>query len=96
MCSCSGSKITSSGFQFLLNSPHAQLWILLLQYLKLSETRNLDTIEVVQFLLMLSTMQLGQEYSTENFTATHIAMLEDLQDYGLVYRREVRPLFLGD
>ena len=39
---------------------------------------------------MLSTMQLGQEYSTENFTPTHQAMLDDLKDYGLVYQRKVR------
>ncbi|KAG8897386.1 RNA polymerase II transcription factor B 52 kDa subunit [Tulasnella sp. 403] len=100
-------RITSQGFQFLLNSPHAQLWILLLEYLKISEERNLDTVEVIQFLFMLSTMQLGQvrpfalhdngdqgdlvlqEYSTENFTPTHQAMLVDLQDYGLLYQRKV-------
>lgn len=30
-------QITSSGFQFLLHSPHAQLWELLLQYLHMAE-----------------------------------------------------------
>lgn len=30
-------QITSTGFQFLLHSPHAQLWDLLLQYLHLAE-----------------------------------------------------------
>lgn len=32
-------QITSSGFQFLLHSPHAQLWELLLQYLHMAEVR---------------------------------------------------------
>lgn len=30
-------QITSLGFQFLLHSPHAQLWELLLQYLHMAE-----------------------------------------------------------
>jgi hypothetical protein len=30
-------RITSLGFQFLLHSPHAQLWELLLQYLHMAE-----------------------------------------------------------
>ncbi|KAG8858769.1 RNA polymerase II transcription factor B 52 kDa subunit [Tulasnella sp. 330] len=84
-------RITSKGFQFLLNSPHEQLWILLLEYLKLSEERNLDLVEVIQFLFMLSTMRLGQDYSTEHLTLTHQAMLEDLQDYGLIYLRKQNP-----
>lgn len=32
-------QITSGGFQFLLHSPHDQLWELLLQYLRLAEVR---------------------------------------------------------
>jgi len=32
-------RITSAGFQFLLHSPHDQLWDLLLQYLHLAEVR---------------------------------------------------------
>ncbi|KAG9001428.1 RNA polymerase II transcription factor B 52 kDa subunit [Tulasnella sp. JGI-2019a] len=84
-------RITSKGFQFLLNSPHEQLWILLMEYLKLSEERNLDLVEVIQFLFMLSTMRLGQDYTTEHLTPTHQAMLEDLQDYGLVYLRKQNP-----
>lgn len=32
-------QITSLGFQFLLHSPHAQLWELLLQYLRMAEVR---------------------------------------------------------
>jgi len=30
-------QITSAGFQFLLHSPHAQLWDLLLEYLYMAE-----------------------------------------------------------
>lgn len=72
-------QITSLGFQFLLHSPHAQLWELLLQYLHMVEVsrtpipaslgayvdmghqeRQMDLVEVLSFLFMLSTMELGR------------------------------------
>jgi len=53
-------QITSSGFQFLLHTPHAQLWELLLQYLQMVEERQMDLVEVLSFLFMLSTMELGR------------------------------------
>jgi transcription initiation factor TFIIH subunit 4 len=37
LCSGSALQITSAGFQFLLHSPHAQLWDLLLEYLHMAE-----------------------------------------------------------
>lgn len=80
-------QITSPGFQFLLQSPHDQLWDLLLQYLHLAEERQMDLVEVLGFIFMLSTMELGREYSTENLSGTQKAMLEDLRDYGLIWQR---------
>ncbi|KAI0247039.1 transcription factor Tfb2 [Lactifluus subvellereus] len=81
-------QITSSGFQFLLHTPHAQLWELLLQYLQMVEERQMDLVEVLSFLFMLSTTELGREYSTENLSDTQRAMLEDLRDYGLIWQRK--------
>ncbi|KAH9943694.1 transcription factor Tfb2-domain-containing protein [Amylocystis lapponica] len=81
-------QITSSGFQFLLHSPHAQLWELLLQYLHMAEERQMDLVEILSFLLMLSTMELGREYSTENLSPTQTEMLKDLRDYGLIWQRQ--------
>ncbi|GBE88578.1 RNA polymerase II transcription factor B subunit 2 [Sparassis crispa] len=80
-------QITSSGFQFLLHPPHAQLWELLLQYLHMAEERHMDLVEILSFLLMLSTMELGREYSIENLSVTQMAMLSDLRDYGLIWQR---------
>ncbi|KAF8526229.1 transcription factor Tfb2 [Hysterangium stoloniferum] len=90
MLSTSGTsmRITSAGFQFLLHSPHEQLWTLLLQYLHMAEERQMDLVEVLSFLLMLSTMELGQDYSTENLSPTQLTMLEDLRGYGLVWQRK--------
>ncbi|TDL25831.1 transcription factor Tfb2 [Rickenella mellea] len=81
-------QITSAGFQFLLHSPHTQLWDLLLQYLHMAEERQMDLVEVLSFLFMLSTMELGRDYSTENLSETQKAMLEDLRDYGLIWQRK--------
>ncbi|KAH9945421.1 transcription factor Tfb2 [Epithele typhae] len=83
----SAQKITSAGFQFLLHPPHEQLWELLLQYLQMAEERRMDLVEVLSFLLMMSTMELGKDYSTEHLSATQKAMLEDLRDYGLIKQR---------
>lgn len=88
MQSGSQLQITSSGFQFLLHTPHAQLWDLLLQYLEMVEERQMDLVEVISFLFMLSTMELGREYSTESLSETQKAMLEDLRDYGLIWQRK--------
>jgi transcription initiation factor TFIIH subunit 4 len=44
----------------LLQSPHAQLWELLLQYLNLVQERDMDPVEVLSFFFMLSTTELGR------------------------------------
>ncbi|KAJ3555340.1 hypothetical protein NM688_g2633 [Phlebia brevispora] len=83
----SSLQITSLGFQFLLHTPHAQLWELLLQYLYMAEERQMDLVEVLSFLFMLSTMELGRDYSVEHLSPTQVAMLEDLRDYGIIWQR---------
>ncbi|KAJ3496454.1 hypothetical protein NLJ89_g10483 [Agrocybe chaxingu] len=47
----------------------------------------MDLVEVLGFIFMLSTMELGREYSTDNLSGTQKAMLEDLRDYGLIWQR---------
>jgi transcription initiation factor TFIIH subunit 4 len=65
----------------------------------------MDLVDVLSFLFMLSTMELGrvsnspsillpklkvhQEYSTSKLTRTQVAMLDDLRDYGLIWMRKV-------
>ncbi|KAI6099745.1 transcription factor Tfb2-domain-containing protein [Pisolithus sp. B1] len=96
MQSINGStlQITSVGFQFLLHSPHDQLWSLLLQYLHMAEERQMDLVEVLSFLFMLSTMELGRasiaspNTPADSLSETQKAMLEDLRDYGLIWQRK--------
>ncbi len=86
--SSGGLNITSRGFQFLLEDVNTQLWDLLLQYLDMAEERNMDLVEVLAFLFMLGSLELGRDYSTEELPETQLHMLEDFRDYGLVYQRK--------
>lgn len=45
----------------------------------------MDQVDVLSFLFMLGSLELGQDYSTASFTATQKQMLEDLEDFGIVY-----------
>jgi transcription initiation factor TFIIH subunit 4 len=47
----------------------------------------MNEVDVLSFLFMLGSLSLGQDYSTANLTATQLQMLEDLNDFGIVYRR---------
>lgn len=47
-------QITSSGFQFLLHTPHAQLWDLLLQYLEMVEVKTKNICAYTQSSLIPS------------------------------------------
>ncbi|KAM0751463.1 transcription factor Tfb2 [Meredithblackwellia eburnea MCA 4105] len=83
-------KITSEGFQFLLQDVNTQLWDLLLQYLDLAVQQEQDVVEVLGFLFMLGSLELGRAYSTEPFSTTQLGVLSDLCDYGLLYRPSPR------
>ncbi len=48
----------------------------------------MDPVDVLSFLFMLGSLELGRDYSTKNLTATQLRMLEDLNDFGIIYRRD--------
>lgn len=45
----------------------------------------MDNIEVLAFLFTLGSLEIGQDYSTSNLSATQLQMLVDLHDLGIVY-----------
>lgn len=47
----------------------------------------MDPVDVLSFLFTLGSLELGTSYATSNLTPTQQQMLEDLADFGLVYRR---------
>ncbi|KAL7267913.1 RNA polymerase II transcription factor B 52 kDa subunit [Rhizina undulata] len=81
-------QITKDGFSFLLQEGNAQIWALLIQYLDMSEQLGMDQTDVLHFLFMLGSLELGQAYSVETLTPTQKNMLADLRDYGVVYQRK--------
>lgn len=80
-------KITNEGFQFLLQDVNAQIWTLLLQYLKMAETSHMDTVDVLNFIFMLGVLELGKSYSVIELSETQKIMLQDMRDYGLVFQK---------
>ncbi|KAG4302275.1 hypothetical protein PCK1_001547, partial [Pneumocystis canis] len=86
-------KITNSGFQFLLLDINSQIWELLLQYLSMIEDLKIDPVEVLQFLFMLGNLELGQSYYISSLTSIQVEILENLKDYGIVYRRKLSRRF---
>ena len=47
----------------------------------------MDPVDVLSFLFTLGSLELGISYSTSNLTPTQQQMLEDLADFGIIYRR---------
>jgi transcription initiation factor TFIIH subunit 4 len=46
----------------------------------------MDQDDMLAFLFMLGSLELGQDYSTGHLTQTQQMMLDDLTDFGIVYR----------
>jgi len=46
----------------------------------------MSEVDVLSFLFMLGSLELGQDYSTANLSPTQLQMLEDLSAFGIVYR----------
>ena len=45
----------------------------------------MDSVDILSFLFMLGSLELGQAYSKANLTPTQTQMLHDLGDFGIVY-----------
>ncbi|KAF1842035.1 RNA polymerase II transcription factor B subunit 2 [Cucurbitaria berberidis CBS 394.84] len=79
-------RITKDGFSFVLQETNAQVWSLLIVYLKMVNNLGMSETEVLSFLFMLGSLELGQDYSISTLSPTQLQMLEDLSDMGLIYR----------
>lgn len=79
-------SITQAGFTFLLQEVNAQVWSLLIVYLENSDQLGMDSVDVLSFLFMLGSLEVGQDYSTATLSPTQQQMLDDLNDFGIIYR----------
>ncbi|KAL5606556.1 hypothetical protein BROUX41_002959 [Berkeleyomyces rouxiae] len=83
-----GMGITQGGFTFLLQETNSQVWTLLLLWLDAANRASgsgLDAVDMLQFLFMLASMELGRAYDTASLTPERQNMLPFLVDIGLVY-----------
>ncbi|GHJ90361.1 hypothetical protein NliqN6_6763 [Naganishia liquefaciens] len=85
-------QITSKGFQFLLEDRLAQIWQVLMYYVTKRTFENPrhggdDGVEIVKLFFTLGNMQLGRAYSASALPAAQAPILDDLEAYGLIYRR---------
>lgn len=92
-------SITQAGFTFLLQEANAQVWTLLLQWLEAADVASkrqsagektprghgLDSVDMLSFLFMLASLELGRAYDTHALTEMRRNMLPDLVDFGLIY-----------
>ncbi|OCF35046.1 transcription initiation factor TFIIH subunit 4 [Kwoniella heveanensis CBS 569] len=78
--------ITSKGFQFLLEDRQTQLWEILMYYLSAKEANSERSAVVLSMFFSLGCMQLGQDYSASASFPHAQAALNDLAQYGFIYR----------
>ncbi|KAH8887588.1 transcription factor Tfb2 [Thozetella sp. PMI_491] len=84
-----GIGITQAGFTFLLQEANAQVWTLLLLWLEAADATKsqtgMDSVDMLSFLFMLASLELGRAYDTSVLSETRRNMLPSLVDFGLIY-----------
>lgn len=54
---------------------------------------QMDKVEVLSFLFMLGSLELGQSYDKSNLTETQSSMVGDLTEFGIILDEESSPVF---
>ncbi|BCR87084.1 TFIIH/NER complex subunit TFB2 [Aspergillus chevalieri] len=79
-------EITKDGFAFVLQDVGTQVWHILILYVESAEHIGMDSVEVLSFIFLLSSLELGKSYQKKNLTSNQIRTLTDLADFGIVYQ----------
>lgn len=80
------SKITKEGFAFVLQDINTQIWALLFLYVDNAEVFEMDKVDVLSFLFLVSSLELGLAYSSASLDETQQRCLSDLISFGIVYQ----------
>lgn len=78
--------ITQDGFAFVLQDVGTQVWHILILYVESAEAIGMDSVEVLSFIFLLSSLELGQSYQKKHLTSNQVRTLTDLTDFGIVYQ----------
>ena len=92
------AKVTKEGFAFVLKDVNTQVWTLLFLYVANAEDLGMQNVEVLSFLFLVSSLELGLAYSTSSLSDTQREMLEDLNSFGIIclpqgYSEQMAPYF---
>lgn len=79
-------EITKDGFAFVLQDVGTQVWHILILYVESAEHIGMDSVEVLSFIFLLSSLELGKSYQKKDLSSTQIRTLTDLTDFGIVYQ----------
>lgn len=79
-------EITQDGFAFVLQDVGTQVWHILILYVESAEAIGMDSVEVLSFIFLLSSLELGKSYEKKHLTSNQLRTLTDLADFGIVYQ----------
>ncbi|KAL2866853.1 TFIIH/NER complex subunit TFB2 [Aspergillus lucknowensis] len=79
-------EITQDGFAFVLQDVGTQVWHILILYVESAEAIGMDSVEVLSFIFLLSSLELGKSYEKRHLTSNQLRTLTDLADFGIVYQ----------
>ena len=79
-------EITKDGFAIVLQDVNTQVWHILILYVESAEAIGMDSVEVLSFLFLLSSLELGRSYEKKHLTSNQLRTLTDLADFGIVYQ----------
>lgn len=80
------ANITKEGFAFVLQDINTQIWALLFLYVDNAEVFEMDKVDVLSFLFLVSSLELGLAYSTTTLDETQQRCLSDLISLGIIYQ----------
>lgn len=78
-------NITKEGFAFVLQNVNTQVWTLLFLFAANAKVFEMDPVDVLSFLFLVSSLELGLAYSIFSLNETQQRVLTDLETFGLVY-----------
>lgn len=79
-------EITQDGFAFVLQDVNTQVWHILILYVESAQEIGMDSVEVLSFIFLLSSLELGKSYEKKHLTSNQLRTLTDLSDFGIVYQ----------
>ncbi|CAM6085516.1 unnamed protein product [Calypogeia fissa] len=77
-------RITDAGFQFLLMDTNSQLWQIVKEYVVSAEETGMDSGELINFLLELGFLQVGEPYNFNTLSSEQQKVIKELAALGLL------------